>query len=381
MSVQPERPVFTEAQVLAAADLALIVDHAADAQARHQRELHSWGIAAGLDLVPEPVQDARGAFVRVMLSPGLAIDGTGRQIVVSAPLALDEGAFEAVNGTSVTPQNADTWFPVLLSGRDQAPPASGVASVAACGAQAAQTRVAEGFEVSFGRAGDELDLDEQRVPPIDEGPGRPGTAPWRVLLGFVRWNPTLGQFSEVGPAAGNVSVRYAGVVAESVAARQGRVELRSRVTPGRGTPAAVVDEEDGGRMYFGLHDGLGNVSRLLTVSSTGDVTAEGTVRGLLTESGGVLVQSGQATDGTLLPLPAGVTEEQVRRGQVVLHVSVTPRIPAFSGGLVFWMPSECRVDEDRRVHSAALRFGAGLVVVPAGVDYVVMAAAAPGARS
>lgn len=378
---QPLRPVFSEAQVLAAADLTRVVDYAADAEARHERTLHTWGIAQGLDLVPEPDSQPGGpTFIRITLATGMAIDGSGRQIIVAEPVPLDEGAFESVNGTTVTPANRDTWFPVFLTGLDQDAPPEGIAPTS-CGSQAAPARLVEGFEVSFGRAGDELDLNDQQMPPIDAGPGRAGDNPWRVLLGFVRWNPDIGQFSEVGKSANGISVHYAGAMADEVAARNGRVEVRTRVTPVLGTPAAVVDEQDGGRLYFGLHDGAGNVSRLLTVTGKGDVMAEGTISGLLT-SGSVMIQSGLATDGMLLPLPKGITEAQVQSGQVVLHFTVTPHVPpsAAPAGKVVWVPKECRVDGDRRVSCLVTWFG-GFTVAdgedrPATCDYVVMAAAA-----
>jgi hypothetical protein len=378
MSGQPRRPVFSEGQVLAGADLTRTVDHAAEAQARHERTLHLWGITEGLALVPEQDSQPGGpTFIRITLGTGAAIDGRGRQVVVAEPVPLDEGAFEQVNGTTVTSANRNTWFPVFLSALDQDAPPEGIAP-ASCGHQAAPTRTVEGFEVSFGRAGDELDLDDQPVPPIDEGPGPAGGNPWRVLLGFVRWNPDIGQFSEVGPAAGGISVRYAGAMADEVAARGGRIEVRTRVTPKLGTPAAVVDEQEGGRLTFGLHDGAGNVKPLLTVNGQGDVTAEGTIKGLLT-SGQVMVQSGQATDGVLLPLPAGVTEELVAKGQAVLHAALTPHVPpsAPPTGMFAWVPKECRMDADRRVRCVVTWFdGANREDHPASCDYLIMAAAA-----
>lgn len=384
MTGQPARPVFSESQVLAAADLTLLADRSSAAQARHERTLHTWGIAAGLELLPEPDNFPGGGatFIRITLAAGMALAGTGRQIVVAAPQLLDEGAFEQINGTTVTDANRDTWFPVFLTSRDQTPPAAGIASTTSCGHQAAPTRMSEGFEVSFGRAGDELDLDEQEVPPIDADPDQPGSTPWRVLLGFVRWNPDINQFSEVSPSANGISVRYAGAMADEVAARSGRIEVRSRVTPKLGTPAAVIDEQDGGRMYFGLHDGSGAVTKLLTITAKGDVTAEGTIRGRLTDSGGVLIQSGRATDGMLLPLPDGVTQDQVTGGQVVLHAIVTPHVPpsAAPSGKIVWVPATCEVDADRRVHCSVIWFDGFLLANretrAASCDYVVVAAAA-----
>jgi hypothetical protein len=379
MSGPPLRPVFSEGQILAGADLTRIVDYASEAQARHERTLHTWGITQGLELQAEPDSQPGGpTFVRITLAAGAAIDGSGQQIVVPTPVPLDEGAFERINGTTVTSANRNDWFPVLLSHLEQDAPAEGIAPTS-CSQQAAATRVVEGFEVSFGRAGDELELDDQQVPAIDEGPGRTGTNPWRVLLGFVRWNPDIGQFSDVGETANGISVRYAGAMADEVAARSGRVEVRTRVAAVLGTPAAVIDEQDGGRLYFGLHDGAGNVSKLLTVTGQGDVKAEGTISGLLT-SGSVMIQSGLATDGMVLPLPEGTTEEQVQKGQVVLHFTAITHVPpSASGGKRFWIPKECSVDADRRVHCVVTWFDAAAanpVDRPATCDYVVLAAAA-----
>ena len=46
----PERPAFFEGQILAAADLTSAVDYGRAQAARHDRYLHAWGIAEGLEL-------------------------------------------------------------------------------------------------------------------------------------------------------------------------------------------------------------------------------------------------------------------------------------------------------------------------------------------
>ena len=50
----PERPAFFEGQILAAADLTSAVDYGRAQVARHERYLHSWGIAEGLELTTTP---------------------------------------------------------------------------------------------------------------------------------------------------------------------------------------------------------------------------------------------------------------------------------------------------------------------------------------
>ena len=94
----PERPVFFEGQVLAAADLTGTVDYGRAAVARQERYLHDWGIADGLQLTA--TKDATGKHVDITLGAGVAIDGTGREIVVPQSVLLDAGAFYAANGAS-----------------------------------------------------------------------------------------------------------------------------------------------------------------------------------------------------------------------------------------------------------------------------------------
>ena len=211
---------------------------------------------------------------------------------------------------------------------------------------AASSRVAEGYELGFGRLGDELELDDQPVPAVGEGPD--AEQPARILLGFVQWDATLKRFKDVQARPEATGPRYAGVAADEVVARGGVLTLRSRTATSAGKPAVVVDEANGGALEFGLQDARGKVTPVFTVSAKGDVTAAGKLAGALTA--GVQVESGIATDGMLVPLPKGITADQVDAGQVVLHVHVTPRYD----GLAAFAPRVCRVD-GRRIRC---RFGA-----------------------
>ena len=80
--------------------------------------------------------------------------------------------------------------------------------------------------------------------------------------------------------------------------------------------------------------------------------AEGTITGAVAP-GSVQMQSGIATDGIVLPLPPGITEEQVANSQVTLHISLTPRFPGAVASLdnnTDWVavPLECRLEETSR---------------------------------
>ncbi|HTO85360.1 MAG TPA: hypothetical protein VMQ73_24280, partial [Methylomirabilota bacterium] len=142
------RPSFAEGQILAAASLQGTVDHAIGQQARHERYLHLWGIASGLALTKQDKTAADGStYVEVTLGQGIAIDGTGREIVVPADTPLDEAAFDNSNvavGQSTDPK-VQTWYPVFLVGQDDSTAAATTATTA-CGA-GGSTAVTENFSI------------------------------------------------------------------------------------------------------------------------------------------------------------------------------------------------------------------------------------------
>jgi hypothetical protein len=366
----PLRPAFHEGQVLAAADLAAMVEHARGAAARHARHLHDWGIAEGLGLTTENRTDpATGSrYVEVTVSPGLAVDGTGREIVVASPVVLSEADFAEVNGAERTTQ----LYPVFLTAVDRPQSATGPAS---CSSTAGPTRVAETYQILFGRLGDERLVADQQPPEVGAAPTDP-PARWLVLLGFVQWID--GHFTDARPRAGGVGPRYAGVRADTVAARSGTLALRSQTTAQEGKPALVLSGEDPPSLVFGLYRGNGSVSPLMTVAGNGNLTVAGSFSGQIS-AGSVLATSGTATDGMLLPLPSGVAPEEVADGRVALHVYVTPRIPPSDAG--FSIPVEAAVDGERRVR-CRMRFydpvgnPAEVVEQPGAVDFLVLATVA-----
>ena len=133
--------------------------------------------------------------------------------------------------------------------------------------------------------------------------------------------------------ARGVGPRYAGVRADTVAARSDTLSLRTQPRSQEGKPALVLSGEDPPSLVFGLYQGSGSVSPLMTVAANGNLTIAGSFSGRIS-AGSVLATSGTATDGMLLPLPAGVAPEEVADGRVALHVYVTPRIPPRPTGRV-----------------------------------------------
>src|SRR5215470_16564130 len=340
----PLRPTFHEGQVLAAADLAATVAYARGAAARHTRYLHDWGIAEGLGLVTEnrtdPATNAR--YVEVSVSAGMAIDGTGREIVVPEPVVLAEADFEEVNGAD---EPTTEPYPVFLTAADRTTGSASGTRQASCGVTAAPTRVEESHQILFGRLGDEQLVADQQPPPVGAAPADP-PARWLVLLGYVQW--TDGHFTGVIPSARRVGPRYAGARADTVAARSGTLSLRTGIPVHEGQPALVLSGEDPPSLVFGLYQGSGAVSPLMTVAANGNLTIAGSFSGRIS-AGSVLVTSGTATDGMLLPLPSGVSPEEVADGRVALHVYVTPRVPPPATGTALQSPAEATVTKDRRV--------------------------------
>src|SRR5437868_2619651 len=117
MSDVIERASFFEGQILGAADLQATVDHAVGQMARHERYLHLWGIASGLTLDKQDRSTAGtppAPYVEVTIKSGIAIDGTGREVVVAQDTPLGEAEFDQEN--VAVGAGKDDWFPVFLIG-------------------------------------------------------------------------------------------------------------------------------------------------------------------------------------------------------------------------------------------------------------------------
>jgi hypothetical protein len=353
MSTQVVRPIFSENQILSAADVNGIVTHARGARERHNRFLHSWGIAFGLELTTQDRQDTSGKFVEVSVQPGIAIDGTGREIVVTEAFRLSEDLFDQLNvAENITDPDNPPKYPVFILGRDQRQQPSAM-SRSAC-FRNEPSRTAEGYEITFGRVGDAAQLDEQPLPELGQD-GTSSIGAWKILLGFVQWNGT--HFTAENDEADGIARRYVGVNAEDVTSPSGRLTLRSSDRHQSDRAALVIDNTNDGEMRFGLQDDNGTIVPVFTVNAKGDVTAEGKIMGAI--AGGVQIESGVISDGLLVPLPAGITQDLIDSGQASIHVQLTPRveIPTFlppAGGNIWVMhPLECFAD-DRQVNCKVL---------------------------
>jgi hypothetical protein len=214
-----------------------------------------------------------------------------------------------------------------------------------------------------------------------------------VLLGFAEWDKASGKIKSFKKSLDTYRPRYLGVRAEAVESATGRLALRVQSTESKDVALIYVDLLDAKNMFaFGLADGRGGVNRVLTVDKDGNVIAKGVISGAAPlKAGDVYVQSGQATDGVHLPLPAGIKLQQVTSGAISLHIMLTPNfvdsaqpaVPTPAPAVNPWTPrvKECFVDrEDMAVHCANEWFnavpvtaGAGLTTLPGVCDYLLIA--------
>jgi len=370
------RPTFFEGQILGAADLQAQVDYGRVDSALHERTEHVWGVSSGLELRTVKQTSAAGdEYFDVYLGAGVAVDPTGRRILVPAEQLLSYTAFQE-QGVFVAGQPS-ARYPVYLRGIDEA--RRGSRGPGAC-ATDASSRTDEGFAVEFGRPGSEINVLEQTGPSA-VGAG-PGSGLERVLVGFVEWRDKVssdGRFGQAFSSSDNGQVKYAGVRASEIVALEGALALRTRPSPPRF--AVVIEEGSGGACLFrfGKQEGAGSLAEVFRVDEKGNLEIKGT---LTTKVKSLplapVVESGTAFHGLRVPLPAGITEDMVAGGKVVLHVQVRPRYPGrkpmFDGTAVVngpGAPLECAVDADRRLRCVV---SLGNVDVPASCDYLVVAA-------
>lgn len=348
------RPTFYEGEILPAADLVASVDYARNQMARHARNHHSWGIVTGLSLT--------GSSSPV-LSAGVAIDGTGRELVQTSQIPLDPSTF------NVAISDSTTWYPVFISGVDQAAPVSS-SLTGACGSSQS-TSTQETVSITFGSPGSELQIADQTAPAISDPPDN---SAWLILVGWVQWDLTNSKFlaaQSTTPTGVPVPVRYAGVnAAEVTSPNQTSLLLATGPASPQGLNPAMAIQIDAAptpQFVFGKLGANGSVIPALTVYANGNVTATGQITGT-GSPGNLLVQSGIAFDGMTLPLPFGVDPATATlHYQVTVHYeSITP------GGAI--IPSQCWVDPSTlQVHCKVIQFST-MTIAPGWCDYLVIAA-------
>ena len=237
----------------------------------------------------------------------------------------------------------------------------------------------EDIQLDFGRPGDETKEPEEAT--SADGPDSGSATPRRVLLGFVRWDTAIAKFSDVKAVHKGIGRRYAGVQADTVAARGGSLAFRTRSAVTKGMPGLALSEDGDGLLAYGPLTAGGVIAPVFSVNVKGDLTIAGKFEGAVTP-GSVQVQSGVGMDGVILPLPPGITQEMLDQGKAIAHVHVTLRVPpsAPPDNTAGWVaiPIECGVDAARRVRCTARWTKlAGLTTdLPGACDYLVLVSVA-----
>jgi len=241
-----ERPRFYEGQYLGADDLEVFLKYAREYDGRHLLGAHTWGIVAGIELtsITGPAGD-----VQYLLTPGVAVDGYGRMIVVPAPYPLTSDLFaqQPSGSVNVWIRFDESAFRALRAGYQ------------ACDCSDAFERWAESFVVEVGarltfetresgvNVGDEFHADAREALGFDlplqplacDGavaaqrfPGEDERSLWLIPVGQVPWqkgNPSqLLAATEADQKASRAFRRQAGLVTEHIYPAGGVIRLRPR---------------------------------------------------------------------------------------------------------------------------------------------------------
>ena len=244
-TVFAERPSFFEGQYLGADDLEAFLKYAREYDARHLLGAHTWGIVAGIDLVEGSSPTGE---VEYFLTPGVAVDGYGRLLVVTTPYKLTTDLFaQQPSGT------VNVWI------RYEETPFSGTrAGFQSCECSDAFARVAESVVVEVGpRAtidqresgvvvGDLTFVDAREAlgdplsdrPLACDGSVAAQTFPdaetrslWLIPVGQVPWNKasdSLLASTEADKKASLIFRRVAGLVTGHIYPASGVIRLRPR---------------------------------------------------------------------------------------------------------------------------------------------------------
>jgi hypothetical protein len=239
-STSAERLNYYQRQHLGAQDFIDAQNYQRDMRRRHNLGPHLWGIVVGLELVEREVEGG-GAAREVIILPGVAIDGYGREIIVFRPIALDPALFLRFG----TPNHYSVWigYEEESANRDS--------SGFNCDDDAFN-RTVESFRIYVEPEdpqpsgvvvdGDESDAanPDLRIPgdlsvPYQELP-HGDLDFWLIPLGEVRWDGS--QFIEAASGRLTLGRQHAGLVGAALYAPAASILVRDRYTA---SPLADAD--------------------------------------------------------------------------------------------------------------------------------------------
>jgi hypothetical protein len=266
---------------------------------RHNRSHHSWGIVTGLAIVKE-------GDVLVLL-PGLAVDGYGRELMLADRTTIDRSVFDRYGATRL-----DVWLEYELGSADaNAPPDM-------CDPLSAghQYRAIETAHVTFERASAaDVDARSPRAVPADvvaaslpDTPDDPKQR-WPVYLGRVSMKLGANGAAELAPE--QTALAYVGLNAELIdhPANSSRIELGHRSVP----PASADQRDIAGETW--TYQGEAKRAFAVFIPGTDPDTALAPTISVTDEStqirGTAEIHGDLVLDGTTLLFPTGVPEARV----------------------------------------------------------------------
>jgi hypothetical protein len=235
LSEDTKRPNYYDGEYLTPADFVAEQAYHADLRRRIALGQHTWGIFAGLELQEQP-HEGSADTVDVYITPGLAVDGFGRELIAYAPQKLDVALF-------LNPTLEAGWVPVWIRYLTELtdPPRYGYEI---CDDPNFAYRTRETFRIEVGTrqlwhdkvtvAGKEAPDDELPVDLSVPHQGLPDDTEdkrWRVKLGYVNWDGTGAFVKSTTDADADQRVKervYGGVVAAHTYPPGDRWELASR---------------------------------------------------------------------------------------------------------------------------------------------------------
>lgn len=233
MSPDVARPTYAEGQFLSAADFDAEQLYHRRALGRHETGQHTWGVVVGFELaeVPDP---ADAGLVDVHLTPGLAVDGYGRQLVSFARVEVDPALFAAFTDAA----HRSVWL--QYDETDAAPTPDGYADCS----DARPTRAIETFRLVVDPADATTDVvvdgDVAQPPPapdasipadtsvpFQEPPEESPIARWLIPIGWLFWDGAARRFRPAG-ARLTQDRRYVGAIAAEVLAPASTLRIAPR---------------------------------------------------------------------------------------------------------------------------------------------------------
>lgn len=283
MAEDIERLNYYQRQYLGATDFKAEQAYHRDMRRRHNLGHHTWGIVAGLELVEKPKEDSSG--VDVYVQPGMAIDGFGREIILTEPFKLSGAQFDSFN----TLKHRAVYITYDEEAEDR--PAAGYEL---CDAESQFSRVRESFQIIVepqttehddiivagktvtppppASAGDLTIMPDESVP-YQELPDDLAASFWLVRLGSANWDGVNQIFLAAAPDRLLEERDYVGNVTAEVLAPDKNLLIRDRATA---SLAPLAPDAEGADITEGVKvklEGSLQVDRLLTAK--GDVQIHG----------------------------------------------------------------------------------------------------------